>query len=127
MLSVSSGMRRARISATRPPASATVRRTVPAIPWSTDPTKTTPTDFPSSRPSTSSGYAVPAKESSASPRTSAEDACSTAVSRSARSSSILAWRFARSASFTKPLPDRPTPTKIPITRATKTAASDATW
>ena len=31
MLSVSSGTRRARISATRPPASATVRRTVPAI------------------------------------------------------------------------------------------------
>ncbi len=57
----------------------------------------------------------------------ARSAWSTAASRSARSSSIRAWRFARSASLTNPFPESPTPTKIPITSATKTAASDATW
>ena len=38
-----------------------------------------------------------------------------------------AFRLARSASLTNPFPESPTPTRIPITSATKTAVSEATW
>ena len=44
-----------------------------------------------------------------------------------RSSAISPFSRSRSASSMNPRPEMPTPTRMPMTRARKTAASDATW
>ena len=116
-----------RVRTTVPPASRTALATANETPWSTGPTNSTATCFPSSRPGTTAGYAASAKSFSACAPRFAASSDARATSRSCCRSAIWPFRFARSASLTKPLPERPTPTRIPITRATKTAVSDATW
>ena len=40
---------------------------------------------------------------------------------------MIPFRLSRSDSRTKPVPEIPTPTRMPMISARKTAASDATW